>query len=546
MHPSAATLTAPASGEPPDIDQSSNANITSSEAQESMPTSNLAGAAYGGTDTGSGGKLDRPLSPAGNTLSLLYRLPYEMHLEVASHLGSDFAAMGLALAGCPVATRLLLPPYIPRSIYAQRHLLVTAMVEGYGVRHFTRLVDAMMMVPDLLYSPFLWSQDKNTTTYTVFAPPRSTMGANFHFSRETFASEIAFWHDDFPEKTVGVINAAVGMAEIGIIRMLFAQIQEAISSEEGYEVWERQLLSRYPTPIHYACLYARPDILEWFLSWYATHATRTLRKIMRTTGPISGNTCAETPFYLAVAGGQFAGRSEEDVLTVLHILEPYPARHNFIGSHPLLELARNGYLLPESVITILLRRLPVLTGQLGQACIKRYLWHKKATGAQLEAMLAAGLPFPAHWHSGPISKGNYRLISWIVDNVPNVVCRPEHLWAYFLRRLPRANFIPLMELLGTLSKRFAPEGFHGQTLCLAILMGSRLAGNTRLRHEGGDIPVEWVWDVVRAMMLAGANVNDPWEDRCLRDTFADAVDLNNYVGWTASQMLTGCATFDFP
>ncbi|KAA8895305.1 hypothetical protein FN846DRAFT_970214 [Sphaerosporella brunnea] len=263
-----------------------------------------------------------------------------------------------------------------------------------------------------------------------------------------------------------------------------------------------------------------------------------------------------SPFDHALLGDHH-GRTEEDVLAVLNLLNPYPIINiDIFGNHghTLLELTARGYFLRSDVLEMVLRRLPLHSAD-AYFVIWRFLRYPNCTGAHIRALLRAGVEFPADGYEGPISTGNAELMEWLRKHVRGFVPSAEAMWRYLHGLLlfcelpfPWPDHLdPLLEVMVRISICLHPSGFTGQTLCLAIMSASWLTG--RWTRNGHSIPRRWIWDLVYAMIRAGADVQEPWNDTqrpispgyAHRPNYARSRDeprLVGYLGWTASEMLS--------
>ncbi|KAA8908517.1 hypothetical protein FN846DRAFT_906125 [Sphaerosporella brunnea] len=349
----------------------------------------------------------------------------------------------------------------------------------------------------------------------------------------------------------GVLNAAVGMDRADILHLLLARIERSASASP-HEEWEEGLLERYPTPIHCACSYARHDMLHLLLQWYAVHAPAALDRMMSGTCCCSGLEWPTSPFQHTLLGDRHPSRSAHDVLAVLDRLEPFPVIDldmANMGGHALDELAARDHFLSPDVLEIVLHRLPLRPAYPdGENVMWRYLLSRQCTGDPIQALLDVGVNVPDEAYEQPLTSGNHELLDWLRSFVTSA----DDMWIY-LHSLLQLHDLPypftelaplLLHMMVKISMELHPTGFTGQTLCVAIMTASSLTGCCA--RDGEYTPREWIWELVDAMISAGADLHEPWIDGqrllCRPEDQGNArardhAKLRVYIRWTADEML---------
>ncbi|KAA8898658.1 hypothetical protein FN846DRAFT_909971 [Sphaerosporella brunnea] len=467
--------------------------------------------------------------------SPLSSLPGELHLDIASHMGEDLVSMALAVAG--TTSRQLLPYYIPRMPDTKRRLLTMALTTGLPPARLGCILDVLTFGKESEYAQVLPStRVRGDCEEHVLPPP--ALGWDLIVP--------LVWGPNHPGDAVGVLNAAAALGKVAVLKLLLDRV---ISCRNATEL-VHGLLTTYPTPLHYACLYAQPHAVRWLIIWYARHARDAVGAIFSAHSPLSSG--APTPFCLAVLGFLFPGRTEVDVLRVVNLLERCPVHDTrlWYGGHWLRLLIRAKVVLPPAILRVLLRCMPwypyqqdqisyVIAGLVGQDSPHIF--------RNVQMLVEAGAELPEICWATIMTTGNHQLFARMALNVPGFVPEVYELWqcllsmtlSFFHPIQPRwGDYLCLMEVLVSVSKRFSPQGFAGdQLLCLAILTSEGITARPNVLSKPSPTPPEYVRPLVDAMVRAGAEQDAMWVDRDARDTVVDTDRMAYYRNWTARELL---------
>ncbi|KAA8903379.1 hypothetical protein FN846DRAFT_891147 [Sphaerosporella brunnea] len=459
--------------------------------------------------------------------NILLRLPGELHSQISSYMDKDLVSITLPVASNDCTSNILLPYYIPRLSDEKQRLLTIALLTGFPISSLCWILDVLVFGVETEHAEVLHSSD-------MFASLEE------HWrGRDLPAWRIinpADWHNDASADRVGILNAAAALGKVEVLQALFGRI---ISWMDVAEL-DQGLLTRYPTPILYACLYAQPHAVRWLTDWYTQHAPAALDVIFsdNLSSP-SADYWRCTPFCLAMVGLRYPGRTEEDVLSVLNVLESYPAVGVLPGEADvpwMTMLYQASVVLPAPILRVLLRRMPFSADQLATGGGFIGSMASKPTPYSLgciQVLLDAGVRLPEDCWVRFIMGGNPQLFSWMAQNVPG-----------FLQQRQWPNFLALMEVLVSISQRLSPRGFAGdQTLCFAILSSEAVTATPNAHYHSDDrgvsvaTPRQYFRPFFDALVRAGADVDGLWVDGKPRDTRWDTPRMASYRNWTARQLM---------
>ncbi|KAA8914032.1 hypothetical protein FN846DRAFT_902313 [Sphaerosporella brunnea] len=442
-------------------------------------------------------------SPASD---ILLRLPGELHLQISSYLDQDLVSMALAVASDNYTSCSLLPYYIPRLSDEKRRLLTIALLTGFPITSLCWILDVLVFGIETEHAEVLHSSDM-FTWHEEYWRGRALASWRIIAPHD--------WQNDASAHRVGILNAAAALGKVGVLRALFGRIM----SWMDMAALEQGILTRYPTAVHYACLEHAPAALHVVFSdnvWLPPAFWR----------------C--TPFCLAVTGFRFPGRTQQDVLSVLEILERYPAVAVVPSEghvHWLQRLNRSSVKLPVPILRVLIRRMPFTADQRIEGVIRAL----------------ADDPTPSSLGYMQVLLLEARSFSWMAENVTGFLPKVPELWNTLLDTLVHytshvtrqwRNFLSLMEVLVTISQRLSPRGFAGdQTLCFAILTSEGVTSTPNEPEEGAPTPPQYLRPFVDALVRAGADLDGMWVDGEPRKARRDSPRMASYRNWTARQLL---------
>ncbi|KAA8914371.1 hypothetical protein FN846DRAFT_885987 [Sphaerosporella brunnea] len=466
--------------------------------------------------------------------NILLRLPGELHLQISSYLDKDLVSMALAVASDNCTSCILLPYYIPRRSDEKRRLLTIALLTGFPLTTLCWILDVLVVGMETEHAEVLHDCDMFSkqcdqeyrrggalATWGMITPHRS-------------------YNNAYADR-VGIINAAAALGKVEVLEALFGRIMSWMDVAE----LEQGLLTRYPTPIHFACLHAQPHAVRWLMNWYTQHTPAALDVVF------SENLDA-TPFFLALVGFRFPGCTEEDLLDVLNVLVDYPATVVLPcedGVPWFVRLYWESVVLPAPILRSLLERMPLSADHL--ATYGGIIVHLASDPSPyslgcIKVLLKAGLQLPEDCWVNFVTGGIPKLC-WMAEKVTGFLPEVPELWSTLLDTLVQftsqvtgqwANFLSLMEELVTISRRLCPQGFAGdQTLCFAILTCEGVTATPNSNDDSVPTPQKYFRPFVEALVHAGADLDGMWVDGEPRDTRWDTPRMASYRNWTARQLL---------
>ncbi|KAA8913999.1 hypothetical protein FN846DRAFT_886262 [Sphaerosporella brunnea] len=464
-----------------------------------------------GTSTG------HSTSPASN---ILLRLPGELHLQISSYPDEDLVSMALAVASDNCTSYILLPYYIPRLSDEKRRLLTIALLTGFPITSLCWILDVLVFGIETEHVEVLHRSDMYTYDEEYWREQR-----------------LASWRPS--AHRVGILKAAAALSKVGVLQALFGRITSFIDMA----ALAQGVLTRYPTAIHYACPYAQPDAVRWVTDWYSQQAPAALHVVFSDNQWLRPAFWRCTPFCVAVTGFRFPGRTQQNVLRVLEILERYPA----VGVVPsegdvhwLERLDEELVRLPAMILRVLMRRMPFGADQGIKDIISSLAIGPTpiSLGYMQVLLLEAGMQLKKECWVNFVMSGNTQLFSWMPENVTGFLPTVPERWSTLRDTLAVAQFPISNGGVGEHIPPTNPAGFAGdQRLCFAILTSEGVTATPTEFEEGAPTPPEYFRPFVDALVRAGADLDCMWVDREPRKNRRDTPRMTSYRNWTACQLL---------